>query len=88
MTQTNHFEILRDLDDTVQKTKYINDMVTSLRKKVYDWTDADEVLDEVDAIKAYCKVVTKELDNRTNTLWNDVVYKKTRSRIGSDLDSL
>ncbi len=87
MQQTNHFEILRDLDDTVQKTKYINDMVTSLRKKVYDWTDADEVLDEVDAIKAYCKVVTKELDNRTNTLWNEIVYK-TRSRIGSDLDSL
>ncbi len=88
MTQPNHFEILRDLDDTVQKAKYINDMVTSLRKKVYDWTDADEVLDEIDAIRAYTKVVTKELDDRTNTLWNDVVYNKTRSRTGSDLDSL
>ncbi len=88
MTQPNHFEILRDLDDTVQKAKYINDMVTSLRKKVYDWTDADEVLDEIDAIRAYSKVVTKELDERTNTLWNEVVYKTSRDRVGRDLDSL
>ena len=88
MTQPNHFEILRDLDDTVQKAKYINDMVTSLRKKVYDWTDADEVLDEIDAIRAYSKVVTKELDDRTNTLWNEVVYKTSRDRVGKDLDSL
>lgn len=88
MTQPNHFEILRDLDDTVQKAKYINDMVTSLRKKVYDWTDADEVLDEIDAIRAYSKVVTKELDERTNTLWNEVVYKTSRDRVGKDLDSL
>jgi len=88
MTQPNHFEILRDLDDTVQKAKYINDMVTSLRKKVYDWTDADEVLDEIDAIRAYSKVVTKELDDRTNTLWNEVVYKTSRERVGKDLDSL
>lgn len=88
MTQPNHFEILRDLDDTVQKAKYINDMVTTLRKKVYDWTDADEVLDEIDAIRAYSKVVTKELDDRTNTLWNEVVYKTSRERVGKDLDSL
>ena len=88
MTQPNPFEILRDLDDTVQKAKYINDMVTSLRKKVYDWTDADEVLDEIDAIRAYSKVVTKELDERTNTLWNEVVYKTSRDRVGKDLDSL
>jgi len=63
-------------------------MVTSLRKKVYDWTDADEVLDEIDAIRAYSKVVTKELDERTNTLWNEVVYKTSRDRVGKDLDSL
>tara|TARA_B100001175_G_scaffold58655_1_gene47414 strand:- start:2852 stop:3043 length:192 start_codon:yes stop_codon:yes gene_type:complete len=63
-------------------------MVTSLRKKVYDWTDADEVLDEIDAIRAYSKVVTKELDERTNTLWNEVVYKTSRDRVGRDLDSL
>lgn len=85
---------MNDLDEVVQRTKIINDMCTKLRKTVYDWTDADEVIDEIDALKGFSTYILQELEDKSIKAWNNTVVPlnpKTQTdtvRIGGDLDSL
>ena len=51
------WEVMNDLDEVVQRTKIISDMCAKLRKTVYDWTDADEVLDEIEAMKGFSSYI-------------------------------
>ena len=86
------WEVMNDLDEVVQKTKIISEMCNKLRKTVYDWTDADEVLDEVDALKGFSSYILQELDNASIRAWNNTVIQlnpnRGRIRSGRDLDSL
>ena len=86
------WEVMNDLDEVVQKTKIISEMCNKLRKTVYDWTDADEVLDEVDALKGFSSYILQELDNASIRAWNNTVIplnpNRGRIRSGRDLDSL
>ncbi len=86
------WEVMNDLDEVVQKTKIISEMCNKLRKTVYDWTDADEVLDEVDALKGFSSYIIQELDNASIRAWNNTVIplnpNRGRIRSGRDLDSL
>jgi hypothetical protein len=83
---------MNDLDEVVQRTKIINDMCTKLRKTVYDWTDADEVIDEIDALKGFSTYILQELEDKSIKAWNNTVVplnpNKPASRVGGDLDSL
>jgi len=86
------WEVMNDLDEVVQKTKIISEMCNKLRKTVYDWTDADEVLDEVEALKGFSSYILQELDNASIRAWNNTVIplnpNRGRIRSGRDLDSL
>tara|TARA_B100000575_G_C23043724_1_gene600721 strand:+ start:416 stop:802 length:387 start_codon:yes stop_codon:yes gene_type:complete len=86
------WEVMNDLDEVVQKTKIISEMCNKLRKTVYDWTDADEVLDEVDALKGFSSYILQELDNASIRAWNNTVIplnpNREKIRLGKDLDSL
>tara|TARA_Y100001937_G_scaffold6978_1_gene8978 strand:+ start:455 stop:970 length:516 start_codon:yes stop_codon:yes gene_type:complete len=86
------WEVMNDLDEVVQRTKIINDMCTKLRKTVYDWTDADEVIDEIDALKGFSTYILQELEDKSINAWNNTVVplnpNKPSLRIGGDLDSL
>ena len=86
------WEVMNDLDEVVQKTKIISEMCNKLRKTVYDWTDADEVLNDVDALKGFSSYILQELDNASIRAWNNTVIplnpNRGRIRSGRDLDSL
>ena len=86
------WEVMNDLDEVVQRTKIISDMCTKLRKTVYDWTDADEVLDEIEALKGFSSYILQELEDVSIRAWNNTVVplnpNKPSLRIGGDLDSL
>lgn len=86
------WEVMNDLDEVVQRTKIINDMCTKLRKTVYDWTDADEVLDEIEALKGFSTYILQDLEDKSIKAWNNTVVplnpNKPASRVGGDLDSL
>jgi len=86
------WEVMSDLDEVVQKTKIISEMCNKLRKTVYDWTDADEVLNDVDALKGFSSYILQELDNASIRAWNNTVIplnpNRGRIRSGRDLDSL
>jgi len=88
------WEVMNDLDEVVQRTKIINDMCTKLRKTVYDWTDADEVIDEIDALKGFSTYILQELEDKSINAWNNTVVPLNPKnetgtvKIGGDLDSL
>jgi len=88
------WEVMNDLDEVVQRTKIINDMCTKLRKTVYDWTDADEVIDEIDALKGFSTYILQELEDKSINAWNNTVVPLNQKnetgtvKIGGDLDSL
>jgi len=86
------WEVMNDLDEVVQKTKIISEMCAKLRKTVYDWTDADEVLDEIEALKGFSTYILQDLENKSIGAWNTIVVplnpNKPASRVGGDLDSL
>jgi len=86
------WEVMNDLDEVVQKTKIISDMCAKLRKTVYDWTDADEVLDEIEALKGFSTYILQELEDKSIRAWNTTVVplnpNKPSIRIGGDLDAL
>ena len=86
------WEVMNDLDEVVQKTKIISEMCTKLRKTVYDWTDADEVLDEIEALKGFSTYILQDLENKSIGAWNTIVVplnpNKRNMRIGGDLDAL
>ena len=86
------WEVMNDLDEVVQRTKIISDMCDSLRKTIYDWTDADEVIDEVDALRGFSKYIIRELESSSITAWNNTVVplnpNKPSLRVGGDLDAL
>ena len=67
------WEVMNDLDEVVQRTKIISDMCAKLRKTVYDWTDADEVLDEIEALKGFSSYILQELEDVSITAWNNTV---------------
>tara|TARA_B100001996_G_scaffold302660_1_gene243312 strand:- start:990 stop:1394 length:405 start_codon:yes stop_codon:yes gene_type:complete len=85
--------VMNDLDEVVQRVKIINDMLDNLRSTVYDWTDADEVIDEVEAVRGFSKYITQDLEDKSIIAWNEVVFKlnpnnpdNKKSRHGKDLD--
>ena len=86
------WEVMNDLDEVVQRTKIINDMCTKLRKTVYDWTDADEVIDEIDALKGFSTYILQELEDKSIKAWNNTVVplnpNKPNARVGGDLDDM
>ena len=86
------WEVMNDLDEVVQRTKIISDMCAKLRKTVYDWTDADEVLDEIEAMKGFSSYILQELEDVSIRAWNNTVVplnpNKPSLRIGGDLDAL
>ena len=86
------WEVMNDLDEVVQRTKIISDMCAKLRKTVYDWTDADEVLDEIEAMKGFSSYILQELEDVSIRAWNNTVVplnpNKPSLGIGGDLDSL
>ena len=86
------WEVMNDLDEVVQRTKIINDMCTKLRKTVYDWTDADEVIDEIDALKGFSTYILQELEDKSINAWNNTVVplnpNKPNVRVGGDLDDM
>lgn len=86
------WEVMNDLDEVVQKTKIISEMCAKLRKTVYDWTDADEVLDEIEALKGFSTYILQDLENKSIGAWNTIVVplnpNKRNMRIGGDLDAL
>ena len=86
------WEVMNDLDEVVQKTKIISDMCAKLRKTVYDWTDADEVLDEIEALKGFSTYILQELEDKSINAWNNTVVplnpNKPNVRVGGDLDDM
>ena len=86
------WEVMNDLDEVVQKTKIISDMCAKLRKTVYEWTDADEVLDEIEALKGFSSYILQELEDVSIRAWNNTVVplnpNKPNIRIGGDLDDM
>ncbi len=86
------WKVMNDLDEVVQRTKIINDMCDSMRKTVYDWTDADEVIDEIEALRSFSKYILRDLDNKAIIAWNETVHKLNKypkKRVQhNDLDSL
>ena len=86
------WEVMNDLDEVVQRTKIISEMCAKLRKTVYDWTDADEVLDEIEAMKGFSSYILQELEDVSIRAWNNTVVplnpNKPSLRIGGDLDAL
>ena len=86
------WEVMNDLDEVVQKTKIISEMCTKLRKTVYDWTDADEVIDEIDALKGFSTYILQELEDKSINAWNNTVVplnpNKPNVRVGGDLDDM
>ena len=86
------WEVMNDLDEVVQRTKIISEMCAKLRKTVYDWTDADEVLDEIEALKGFSTYILQDLEDKSIKAWNNTVVplnpNKPSLRIGGDLDSL
>ena len=85
--------VMNDLDSTVQKCKQINDMCDDMLATVYDWTDADEVIDSIDLLRGYSRYILRDLENKSIHAWNETVVKlnpaKThRSKHGKDLDHL
>ena len=85
------WKVMNDLDEVVHRTKIINDMCDSMRKTVYDWTDADEVIDEIEALRSFTKYILSDLESKSIKAWNETVvklnrtYKRTKT---CDLDSL
>ena len=87
------WEVMNDLDEVVQKTKIISEMCAKLRKTVYNWTDADEVLDEIEALRGFSTYILQELEDKSIRAWNNVVTplnpnKSGTVRVGGDLDAL
>ena len=86
------WEVMNDLDEVVQKTKIISEMCAKLRKTVHYWTDADEVLDEIEALKGFSTYILQDLENKSIGAWNTIVVplnpNKRNMRIGGDLDAL
>ena len=86
------WEVMNDLDEVVQRTKIISDMCAKLRKTVYEWTDADEVLDEIEALKGFSSYILQELEDVSIRAWNNTVVplnpNKPNIRIGGDLDDM
>jgi len=86
------WEVMNDLDEVVQRTKIISEMCAKLRKTVYDWTDADEVLDEIEALKGFSTYILQDLEDKSIGAWNTIVVplnpNKPSSRVGGDLDDM
>ena len=86
------WEVMNDLDEVVQRTKIISDMCAKLRKTVYEWTDADEVLDEIEALKGFSTYILQDLEDKSIKAWNNTVVplnpNKPNERVGGDLDDM
>ena len=59
------WEVMNNLDETVQKCKQINDMCDDMLATVIEWTDADEVIDTIDLLRGYSKYILRELENNS-----------------------
>ena len=85
------WEVMSNLDETVQKCKQINDMCDDMLATVIEWTDADEVIDTIDLLRGYSKYILRELENNSIHAWNETVVKlnsNNKRQSLSDLDSL
>tara|TARA_B100001113_G_scaffold291423_1_gene247870 strand:- start:301 stop:699 length:399 start_codon:yes stop_codon:yes gene_type:complete len=85
------WEVMNNLDETVQKCKQINDMCDDMLATVIEWTDADEVIDTIDLLRGYSKYILRELENNSITAWNETVVKlnpNNKRQSHSDLDAL
>tara|TARA_B100001250_G_scaffold6979_1_gene5905 strand:- start:1857 stop:2285 length:429 start_codon:yes stop_codon:yes gene_type:complete len=85
------WEVMSNLDETVQKCKQINDMCDDMLSTVIEWTDADEVIDTIDLLRGYSKYILRELENNSIVAWNETVVKlnpNNKRQSHSDLDAL
>ena len=85
------WNVMNNLDNTVQKCKQINDMCDDMLATVIEWTDADEVIDCIDLLRGYSKYILRELENNSIHAWNETVVKlnpKSKRQSHCDLDSM